>query len=138
MSDALISDGRPCPVCMKGTLRRGVKRVTMEYQGRVFEEDQPGDWCDVCAEGILNGDDLEATEPAWLAFREQVDREQGRNLARIRRKLKLTQTEAARLTGGAKQTFSQYERGVARPTPAVVNLFKLLDKHPEMLRDLKG
>ncbi|MGZ8246346.1 type II toxin-antitoxin system MqsA family antitoxin [Methylomagnum sp.] len=138
MSDALISDGKPCPVCMKGTLRRGIQRVTMEYQGRVFEEDQPGDWCDACGEGILNGEDLEATEPAWLAFREQVDREQGRNLARIRRKLKLTQIEAARLTGGAKHSFSQYERGVVRPTPAVVNLFKLLDKHPEMLRDLKS
>jgi HTH-type transcriptional regulator/antitoxin MqsA len=138
MSNALISDGKPCPACFKGRLRRGVKRVAMEYHGRVYEEQQPGDWCDACGEGILNGDDLEATEPAWLAFRERIDREEGRDLARIRRKLKLTQAEAARLTCGAKRTFSQYERGLVRPLPAVTNLFKLLEKHPEMLNDLKA
>jgi HTH-type transcriptional regulator/antitoxin MqsA len=137
MDEALIADGKRCPVCFKGRLSRGVKRVTLEYKGRAYEEEQPGDWCDTCGEGILNGADLEATEAAWLAFRERVDKEEGRDLARIRRKLKLTQAEAARLTCGAKQTFAEYERGVARPLPAVTNLFKLLDKHPEMLKDLK-
>jgi HTH-type transcriptional regulator / antitoxin MqsA len=28
------------------------------------------------------------------------------------------------------------ERGEAAPLPAVVNLFRLLDKHPELLNDL--
>jgi HTH-type transcriptional regulator/antitoxin MqsA len=30
----------------------------------------------------------------------------------------------------------RYERGEATPLPAVVNLFRLLDKHPELLKDL--
>lgn len=34
-------------------------------------------------------------------------------------------------------TFSRYERGEATPLPAVVNLFRLLDKHPELLSELK-
>ena len=85
----------------------------------------------------MNGDDLQATESAWLAFREAVDKEEGQALARIRRKLKLTQAEAARLTGGGKNAFSRYERGEVRPMPAVLNLFKLLDKHPELLDDLR-
>ncbi|MGH9474884.1 MAG: type II toxin-antitoxin system MqsA family antitoxin [Terriglobales bacterium] len=57
-------------------------------------------------------------------------------IRRIRRKLGLTQMAAARLTGGGHNAFSRYERGEAIPLPAVVNLFKLLDKHPNLLKDL--
>ncbi|HUX68322.1 MAG TPA: type II toxin-antitoxin system MqsA family antitoxin [Terriglobales bacterium] len=57
-------------------------------------------------------------------------------IRRIRRKLGLSQAAAARLTGGGHNAFSRYERGEAVPLPAVVNLFKLLDKHPSLLKDL--
>ncbi len=57
-------------------------------------------------------------------------------IRRIRRKLGLSQASAARLTGGGHNAFSRYERGRAVPLPAVVNLFKLLDKHPELLKEL--
>lgn len=57
-------------------------------------------------------------------------------IRRIRRKLGLSQIAAARLTGGGHNAFSRYERGEAAPLPAVVNLFRLLDKHPEFLKDL--
>ena len=58
-------------------------------------------------------------------------------LARIRKKLKVTQVEAARITGGGPNAFSRYERGKARPLPAVTNLFRLLDRHPELLNELQ-
>lgn len=61
---------------------------------------------------------------------------QSEEIRRIRRKLGLTQAAAARLTGGGHNAFSRYERGEAAPLPAVVNLFRLLDKHPELLKDL--
>jgi HTH-type transcriptional regulator/antitoxin MqsA len=61
---------------------------------------------------------------------------QSKEIRRIRRKLGLSQVAAARLTGGGHNAFSRYERGEAVPLPAVVNLFRLLDKHPELLRDL--
>jgi HTH-type transcriptional regulator/antitoxin MqsA len=138
MSEAIILNGNTCPVCFQGTLHRRSKLTALEYKGHLFEQEQPGDWCDVCGEGILNGEDLQATETAWLAFRGEVDRKEGKSLARIRHKLKLTQAEAAKLTGGGKNAFSRYERGEARPMPAVLNLFKLLDKHPELLDDLKA
>jgi len=65
------------------------------------------------------------------------DRErQSKEIRRIRRKLGLSQAAAARLTGGGHNAFSRYERGEVVPLPAVVNLFRLLDKHPEMLKDL--
>jgi len=43
---------------------------------------------------------------------------------------------AARLTGGGHNAFSRTERGEVTPLPTVVNLFRLLDKHPELLKDL--
>jgi len=58
-------------------------------------------------------------------------------LRRIRRRLGLSQARAARLTGGGHNAFSRYERGEAVPLPAVVNLFRLLDKHPELLKELQ-
>ncbi|HEX7369981.1 MAG TPA: type II toxin-antitoxin system MqsA family antitoxin [Rhodanobacteraceae bacterium] len=57
-------------------------------------------------------------------------------LVRVRKKLKLTQQQAAELTGGGHNAFSRYERGEARPMPAVVNLFRLLDRHPNLLKDV--
>ena len=59
-------------------------------------------------------------------------------LGRIRRKLGLTQQEAALLTGGGPNAFSRYERGKARPLPSVTNLFKLLDKHPNLLEKIRS
>jgi len=46
------------------------------------------------------------------------------------------QHEAAALTGGGHNAFSRYERGEAEPVVAVVNLFRLLDKQPELLKEL--
>src|SRR5258708_3011065 len=67
-----------------------------------------------------------------LQARERPSKE----IRRIRRKLGLSQVAAARLTGGGHNAFSRYERGEAAPLPAVINLFRLLDKHPELLNDL--
>jgi HTH-type transcriptional regulator/antitoxin MqsA len=61
---------------------------------------------------------------------------QGQEIRRIRRDLGLSQVAAARLTGGGHNAFSRYERGEVTPMPAVVNLFRLLDKHPKSLHDL--
>jgi HTH-type transcriptional regulator/antitoxin MqsA len=59
-------------------------------------------------------------------------------IRRIRRKLGLSQATAAKLTGGGHNAFSRYERGEAAPLPAVVNLFKLLDKHPDLLKEINS
>ena len=66
-----------------------------------------------------------------------MDLEQAADLARIRKKLKLSQLEAAQLAGGGKNAFSRYERGQAKPVAAVINLFRLLDGHPELLNELR-
>ena len=66
----------------------------------------------------------------------QARTEQQKEIRRIRRKLGLSQSMAAKLTGGGHNAFSRYERGEAAPLPAVVNLFRLLDRHPDLLKEL--
>lgn len=50
-------------------------------------------------------------------------------IRRIRKKLKLTQREAALICGGGPNAFSRYERGERIPR-ATSNLLRLLSKHP--------
>ncbi len=61
----------------------------------------------------------------------------GEELRRIRKKLRINQAEASELTGGGHNAFSRYETGKVIPTPAVINLFRLLDRHPEAIAELK-
>ena len=93
--------------------------------------------CTVCGEVIFDADSsiryASAQDELVLADR----RQQGVELRRIRKKLRLTQHNAAKLTGGGHNAFSRYERGDVPPMPAVVNLFRLLDRHPDLLRELQ-
>ncbi len=49
----------------------------------------------------------------------------------IRKNLKLTQKEAARICGGGPNAFSRYERSEAVPIRATSNLLRLLNKYPQ-------
>jgi HTH-type transcriptional regulator/antitoxin MqsA len=126
-----------CPACSAGALVREVRVSRFEYRGETLTYDQSGDWCTECGEAVLSGEDLEATEGLLIDFMQRVDRAQAEELSRIRRKLKLTQKQAAALTGGGHNAFSRYERGEAKPLPAVIHLFRLLDRHPELLNELR-
>ena len=129
---------RLCPACGNGKLVRETRTARYEYRGEIREYEQSGDWCSSCEEAVLTGDDMAATEELLLDFMRQVEQRQAGELARIRRKLKLTQKQAAALTGGGHNAFSRYERGEARPLPAIMHLFRLLDRHPELLDELQG
>ena len=116
-------NGQACPVCAAGVLHDGSKTVTKEYKGHPYQTQVRGAFCDKCDEAVLAYNATE--EAAWLAFRNQVDQQVASELESIRKRLKLTQAQAAKLTGGGKNAFSRYERGQAKPVAAVINLFKI-------------
>jgi len=130
-------NGKTCPACFQGILEQRAKRTQFEYRGHTLEYDQGGAWCTGCNEGIVNGKEAAAAESILDDFIARVDKEEASELARIRKKLGLTQKEAAMIAGGGHNAFSRYERGDARPVAAVINLFRLLDRHPELLPELK-
>lgn len=44
----------------------------------------------------------------------------------------------AEIFGGRVEAFSQYETGKARPSLALVKLLKVLDRHPDLLNEVRG
>ena len=130
---------RECPRCGQNNMMHAVKDVIYTYRGHSAVIGNVKGWhCADChevefdpGEGVRFAEEIES-------FSAGIDAMEGADLARIRKKLKLTQIEASMLTGGGKNAFSRYERGKAKPMLAVTNLFKLLDKHPELLDELKS
>jgi HTH-type transcriptional regulator / antitoxin MqsA len=128
--------------CLNCEARKGMTRFrnetfTIEHAGMATTVEGLSGWrCGACGEVEFDPDSarLYAAAGDELVLRERE--RQSREIKRIRRKLGLSQIAAARLTGGGHNAFSRYERGEAAPLPAVVNLFRLLDKHPELLKDL--
>jgi HTH-type transcriptional regulator/antitoxin MqsA len=92
--------------------------------------------CESCHEIVFDpGSAQRYAEEGDRLIQEERD-VQRLDIRRIREKLDLTQAQAAKLTGGGHNAFSRYERGEAVPMPAVVNLFRLLDRHPDLLSEL--
>jgi HTH-type transcriptional regulator/antitoxin MqsA len=58
-------------------------------------------------------------------------------IASIRKKLLLGQKEAGELFGGGVNAFSRYENGKAIPPVSLVQLLRVLDKHPKILAELQ-
>jgi HTH-type transcriptional regulator/antitoxin MqsA len=91
----------------------------------------------VCGDIEFTDDD--SSERVWnaiAALGEKAKAWDAALLAHARKRLKLTQKQAAELTGGGYNAFGRYERGEAVPMRAVVNLFKILDNHPELVKEL--
>lgn len=93
--------------------------------------------CSACGEIEFDAESAERYAAAGDALVMQTRREVGDELRRIRKKLGLNQAEASALTGGGHNAFSRYETGKVVPAPAVINLFRLLDRYPDELLSLK-
>jgi HTH-type transcriptional regulator / antitoxin MqsA len=131
---------RKCIHCeaRKGMTRFSDESFAIEHTGMPATVEGLSGWrCGVCGE--VEFDALSAARYS-SASDELVLRERARQsseIRRIRRKLGLSQLAASRLTGGGHNAFSRYERGEVAPMPSVINLYRLLDKHPELLKDLR-
>jgi len=121
-----------------GNLRRFEgETFVVRHAGKRAEVGGLSGWrCEACDDVVFDADSARRYAVAGDALVLRNRERQSREIRRIRRKLGLSQVAAARLTGGGHNAFSRYERGEAAPLPAVVNLFRLLDKHPELLKDL--
>ncbi|MBI5910323.1 MAG: type II toxin-antitoxin system MqsA family antitoxin [Betaproteobacteria bacterium] len=130
---------RECLNCGQEILRRAVKDVPYEYKGHAAVVPKVAGWhCPRCHEVEFDSGEGTRFAEAIKRVAAEIDAQEAAELVRIRKKLKLTQLEAARITGGGPNAFSRYERGKARPLPAVTNLFRLLDRHPELLDELQN
>ena len=130
---------RRCLNCedRKGLTRFDSETFAVEHAGEKVKVEGLSGWrCGACGEVEFDAESAQRYAAAGdtLVLR---DRErQSKEIRRIRRKLGLSQIAAARLTGGGHNAFSRYERGEVAPLPAIIKLLRLLDKYPELLRDI--
>lgn len=130
---------RNCANCgtRNGMTRFENESFTIRHEGFTAKVRGLSGWrCGACEEIEFDAQSAmqyaEAGDALVLKAREHTQHE----IRRIRKKLHLSQAQAARLTGGGHNAFSRYESGEATPVAAVVNLLKLLDRQPELLSAL--
>ena len=127
-----------CLNCEKADMVRGQKDKMVDYRGVQIKIAAVNGWhCPKCGEcEFANGEGKRYAKTVEQR-REAIDKEESAELARIRKKLKLSQKQAAAIAGGGVNAFSRYEHGKSRPVAAVVNLFRILDKHPELVEEIR-
>ena len=129
---------RECLNCGGPDMARGSRNVRIAVSDLAATVRAVDGWhCPACGEIEFAVGEGERYAEALTALSKRVQERDATQLARVRKKLKLTQQQAAKLTGGGKNAFSRYERGQAKPMPAVVNLFRLLGRHPDLLAELQ-
>jgi HTH-type transcriptional regulator/antitoxin MqsA len=129
-----------CPVCGEAQLIHDTRDVPYIYKGEsTIIPAVTGDYCPACDEIILNREHGDRYSEFIGAFQRQVNSAfvDPSYIAQVRRKLDLDQREAAELFGGGVNAFSRYENGKTKPPLSLVKLFKLLDRHPELLDELR-
>ncbi len=128
---------RECLKCGQKEMVHTVRDVAYTYKGHHTVISKVKGWhCFHCGEVEFDAGEGVRFAEAIKQGAKEIDARAAAELARIRKKLKLTQQEAALLTGGGRNAFSRYERGKAKPLQSVTNLFKLLDKHPDLLDEI--
>lgn len=130
-----------CPVCGKGSLKHGKRNMPYTYKGRkTVIPAVSGDFCESCREAIPDIHESARVSAAMLEFNRQVNAElvDPEFIVRVRRKLELDQKQAAEIFGGGVNAFSRYENGKTKPPLALVKLLKVLDRHPELLKEVRA
>lgn len=133
-------DKKFCLQCDDGTLlKHGKRDLSFIYRERTLTVPQVSGWhCPVCSECEFDDGEGKRYSDAVDAFAAVVDREFANSLRATRKKLGLRQAEAGKLFGGGVSAFSEYERGKTQPHKSTVLLLKLLDKHPELLDEVRA
>ena len=130
-----------CPVCGGAELIHDTRDLPYTYKGETTTIPAvTADFCPACNESITDLAETERVMREMQAFHKQVNAaivDPGFIIA-VRKKLNLGQREAAEIFGGGVNAFSRYENGKTKPPLALVKLFKLLDRHPDLLSEVRS
>jgi HTH-type transcriptional regulator/antitoxin MqsA len=115
--------------------------MSYTYKGEsTVIDDVTGDYCPACGEAILEMGESVRTSALMLDFNQQVNAAavDPTFIVSVRKKLSLDQREAGQIFGGGPNAFSRYENGRAKPSVAIVKLLKVLDRHPDLLAEVRA
>ncbi|HLA36562.1 MAG TPA: type II TA system antitoxin MqsA family protein [Rhodocyclaceae bacterium] len=124
-----------CVACGNEEMTFDTRDLEFSHHGRsTLVTRVPGWFCPHCGEAYL--EDQGRYAQAVADFARKVDAEETAYVRTVRKKLGLRQSDAGKLFGGGASAFSDYERGKTQPHKSTVLLLRLLDKHPELLKEL--
>ena len=130
-----------CPVCGATHLIHDTRDLPYTYKSEsTVIPAVTADFCTACGESITDMSETERVMREMRAFHKQVNAAivDPAFIVKVRKKLDLGQREAAEIFGGGINAFSRYENGKTKPPLALVKLFKLLDRHPELLTEVRA
>ena len=130
-----------CPCCGAAELRPDTRDLPYTYKGEATTiPTVTGDFCAACGEVILEQVHGDRYSELVGMFQRQVNAaliDPG-YIVKVRKKLALDQREAAEIFGGGVNAFSRYETGKTKPSLALVKLLKVLDRHPDLLAEVRA
>lgn len=129
-----------CPSCGAAELVHGTRDMPYSYKTEsTIIPSVTGDFCPFCGESVLDAAESTRVSSAMLAFNKQVNASivDPGFITSVRKKLALDQREAAEIFGGGVNAFSRYENGKTKPPVALIKLLKVLDRHPELLNEVR-
>lgn len=119
-------------------LRRDVRPFVVTYKGKSRTVDLPGYYPENGDDGVHVGDDMEVTDAALRALKEEVEGiPSPTTIRRVRQKLNLSQREAGGILKVDEKALDKYERGLVEPSGPTSQLLRLLDRHPELVDELR-
>ncbi len=129
-----------CPVCGAAELVHDTRDISYSYKGETTTVPNiTGEFCPACAEFVLEQNEARKYGEHIKLFNQQVNASivDPAYIAQVRKKLSLDQKEAAEIFGGGVNAFSRYETGKTKPPLALIKLLKVLDRHPELLSEVR-
>mgnify|MGYP003596634535 CR=1 FL=1 len=129
-----------CPGCGAAELIHDTRDMPYVYKGEhTTIPEVAGDFCPACGEVVLNREHGDRYSDLIGAFQRQVNAAyvDPAYIAKVRKKFNLDQREAAEIFGGGVNAFSRYENGKTKPPLALVKLLKVLDRHPDLLNEIR-
>ena len=126
-----------CPGCGNCGMVARERDETLRYEDQSLTlHRMKGDFCTECGEGIWDPVSYRRFTEAQASLIRAVKGDVSADIRRIRKSLNLTQTELAGVFGVGKVAFSRYERGETRPPAPLVKLLRLVERHPELLKEM--
>lgn len=129
-----------CPICDEAELVHDTRDIQYSYKGESTTiPGVTGEFCPACGEYILNVAESARASSMMLDFNKQVNASivDPEFIVSVRKKLALDQREAAEIFGGGVNAFSRYENGKTKPPLALVKLLRVLERHPDLLAEVR-
>jgi HTH-type transcriptional regulator/antitoxin MqsA len=127
-----------CPSCDHGEMMERTQDEKLSFGGQSLTlHGMKSEFCTKCGEGVWDTESYRRYAEAQAALLRAVKGDLSADIRRIRKNLNLTQAELSKVFGVGKLAFSRYERGKTQPPAPLVKLLKLVERHPDLMNEVR-